>query len=172
MQLTLSSGSRVEIDLRATGFLRAIAHDPTLIAPADTLVFDAPDGPLDLPLTVSFRVSRIEPPASLGASDRDKMKDNLMSNDVLDAAHHPTVDFRGRFAGTHEGGRVAGELVVRGKGHAVAFPVGVAREGDVLVATGTWEGRLTELGIKPFKALLGAIRLDDWVRLRLTARLS
>ena len=41
-----------------------------------------------------------------------------------------------------------------------------------LVATGTWEGRLTELGIKPFKALLGAIKLDDWVSLRVDARFA
>ena len=43
-------------------------------------------------------------------------------------------------------------------------------EGPIL-ARGAWEGRLTDLGIKPFKALLGALKLEDWIRLRLEASL-
>jgi hypothetical protein len=45
------------------------------------------------------------------------------------------------------------------------------RAGSDLVARGTWEGRLTDLGIKPFRALMGALKLEDWVRLRLEAKL-
>ena len=48
--------------------------------------------------------------------------------------------------------------------------VRIARDGTTLAATGTWEGRLTDLGIKPFKALMGALRLQDWVRLTLDGR--
>jgi hypothetical protein len=44
-------------------------------------------------------------------------------------------------------------------------------EGDVTVVTGTWESTLNALGIKPFKALLGALKLEDWVRLRVEAKL-
>jgi hypothetical protein len=40
------------------------------------------------------------------------------------------------------------------------------------VATGAWEGRLTDLGIRPFKALLGAIKLEDWIAVRLDARFA
>jgi hypothetical protein len=46
------------------------------------------------------------------------------------------------------------------------------RRAELLLATGAWEGRLTDLGVPPFKALLGAIRLEDWIRLRLEARFT
>jgi len=48
----------------------------------------------------------------------------------------------------------------------------VASEGRAFLVTGAWEGRLTDLGVKPFRALLGALRLEDWIRLRVEARLS
>jgi hypothetical protein len=49
--------------------------------------------------------------------------------------------------------------------------VRVARDGERLTASARWDGKLTDLGVKPFKALLGALRLEDRVVLRLEARL-
>jgi hypothetical protein len=40
------------------------------------------------------------------------------------------------------------------------------------VASGAFESPLTALGIRPFRALLGAIKLSDWVRLRVRALLQ
>jgi hypothetical protein len=48
--------------------------------------------------------------------------------------------------------------------------VRVARDGDRFIAAGRWEGKLSALGVKPFKALLGALKLEDWICLRLQAR--
>jgi polyisoprenoid-binding protein YceI len=160
----------VLIELRATGLLRAVGHDPILVARAEPLVLEVPEGEIDAPLEARFRVDAIEPPADIDASDREKMRDNMRGRDVLDAARFPTVALRGRYKGNVERGRLEGELEIRGKAHRVAMDVSVTREWDVLVATGAWEGRLTELGIKPFRALLGALRLEDWVRLRIDAR--
>jgi len=56
---------------------------------------------------------------------------------------------------------------VRGAPRSLSMPIAVARRGELLIATGAWEGTLTELGVAPFKALLGAIRLEDWIRIRL-----
>ena len=113
----------------------------------------------------------IEPPRDVSASDRDKMRDNMLGRDVLDGARFPAIDVRARFSGTADGGTVEGDLVVRGRPHPFTMPVRAAKEGDVLVVTGTWEGTLNGLGIKPFKALLGALKLEDWIRLRVEARL-
>lgn len=170
MRLELSPDSRVLIELRATGLLRAVGHDPTLVAHPEALVVEVPDGEIDVPLEARFRVDAIEPPADIDASDRDKMRDNLRGRDVLDAARFPIVTMRGRYRGSVEKGRLEGELEIRGKAHRVAMDVSVTREWEVRVASGAWEGRLTELGIKPFKALFGALRLEDWVRLRIDAR--
>jgi polyisoprenoid-binding protein YceI len=97
------------------------------------------------------------------------MRENTLGPEVLDAGHHPTLEFRGRYAGTRSSGTLEGELVVRGVPRRFSMGVEVAGSGGKLVATGVWEGRLTDLGIKPFKALLGALKLQDWIRLRLHA---
>jgi polyisoprenoid-binding protein YceI len=98
------------------------------------------------------------------------MRDNLRGPDVLDAGRWPSVDFRGRFAGTLARGRLSGSLVVRGSARPIAMDVSIAGRGAELVAEGDWTGTLTELGIKPFRALLGALKLRDWIRLRLRLR--
>ena len=98
------------------------------------------------------------------------MGDNLRGREVLDAARFPTIDFRGRYAGSLDAGTLSGELRVRSVARPVSMSIRVAQSAGVLVATGAWEGRLTELGIRPFKALLGAIKLEDWIALRLEAR--
>jgi hypothetical protein len=172
MRLELSTDSRVFVDLRATGVLRAVGHDPTLVARPGALVLDVGDAPLDLGVEATFRVDAIEPPSEISAADREKMRGHLTGADVLDARRFPTVDVRGRYAGTIEAGRLEGELFIRGIARAVSFDVRAVRDGGVLTASGAWEGRLTHLGIKPFKALLGALRLDDWIRLRLDARFA
>ena len=170
MRLELSPDSRVLIELRATGLLRAVGHDPTLVARPEPLVVEVPDGEIDVPVEARFRVGAIEPPSDIDASDREKMRDNMRGREVLDGARFPTVTMRGRYRGNVEHGRLEGELEIRGRAHRVTMEVRVAREAEGLVATGAWEGRLTDLGIKPFKALLGALRLEDWVRLRIDGR--
>jgi hypothetical protein len=171
MNLELSPESVVFVDLRATGLLRAMAHDPTLRVRPPSLSLTLPDDRhVDVTVEARFAADAIEPPADLPASDREKMLDNLRGRDVLDVARHPRVEFRGRYRGDLERGELSGEVVVRGQAHALAMPIQVSREGRDLVARGSWEGKLTHLGVRPFKALLGALRLDDWARLRVETR--
>jgi polyisoprenoid-binding protein YceI len=173
MRLQLAADSRVLIDLRAAGLLGAVGHDPTLSAAPSAVSLEVPEGggaELDCAVEARIPVDAIEPPADMSASDRAQMRDNLRGPDVLDARRWPNVDFRGRFAGTLERGRLSGHLVVRGIERAVAIDVSISRRGSDFVAEGDWVGTLTELGIKPFRALLGALKLKDWTRLRLRLR--
>jgi hypothetical protein len=170
MRLVLDDAACVQIDLRATGLLGGLGHDPTLTARAGRLELDVPDGAVDLPVEARFAVDSIQVPENIPESDRRKMRENMLSRDVLDAARFPTMDLRGRYRGTLEGGTLSGELVVRGAPRPIAMPVRIAREGDRFTATGRWEGKLTALGVKPFKALLGALKLEDWALIRLQAR--
>jgi hypothetical protein len=169
MRLELLPDTRVLVDLRATGLLRAVGHDPTLVARPEAAAIDLDGGVASVSLR--FPVRDIEPPRDISESDRDKMRENMLSRDVLDAARFPAIEVRARYTGTPEGGTVEGDLVVRGQPRRLAMPVRASKEGDVTVVTGTWESTLTALGIKPFKALLGALKLEDWIRLRLEARL-
>lgn len=172
MRLQLQDGSRIFIDLRATGLLRAVAHSPTLTARPARVTVDFADPPGESVVEATFRADAIQAPADIPASDREKMVENMRNREVLEASRFPTIDFRGRYAGTLDGGTLSGDLQVRSTVRAVSIPVRVRREGDLLLASGTWEGRLTDLGIKPFKALLGAIKLEDWIALRLDVRFA
>jgi hypothetical protein len=172
MRLTLQDGSRLLIDLRATGLLRAIAHSPTLTARPDRVTVDLAEPPGDAHVEASFRADAIEAPADVPASDRSKMVENLRSHEVLDARRFPTIDFRGRYVGTLEAGTLSGDLQVRGAPRRVSMAIRVSRQDGALLATGAWEGRLTDLGIRPFKALLGAIKLEDRITLRLEMRFA
>jgi hypothetical protein len=178
LQSGTSPGSRVLIDLRATGLLKAVAHDPTLTARPDRVAVElegaAPpgDGTIAARVEATFRVHAIEAPQDIPRGDRDQMVENLRGREVLDAARFPTIDFRGRYSGTLEAGTLAGDLAIRGGARPLSLPVRATREGPELAATATWEGRLTDLGVKPFKALLGAIKLEDWIRLRLELRFA
>jgi hypothetical protein len=176
MRLQLTDDSRVFIDLRATGLLKAVAHDPTLSIRPEPLAIEFDEGASgagrgEASVAVIFRSAALEAPRDIAASDRDKMLENARGRDVLDTARFPTIELDARYTGTLESGTLAGSVRVRGNPHGMSMPIRIARQDAALVATGAWEGRLNDLGIKPFKALLGAIKLEDWVRLRLEARL-
>jgi hypothetical protein len=174
MRLRLAPDSRILIDLRGAGVLRALTHSPTLVARPEPLevVVDGGGERFASDLEARVLASSIEPPADIASSDREKMRDNLLGPEVLDAGRFPALVLRGRYEGSLAGGTLAGRLDVRGTPRSITLPIAVARSGGVLVATGTWEGRLTELGVPPFRALFGAIRLGDWIRLRVEARFA
>lgn len=172
MRFQRFDGTRVFIDLRASGLLRALAHSPTLTAMPESLAVDYRVEASEADVSARFRADAIDVPAGLSVSDRARMRDNLLSSDVLDAVRFPTLDFRGRYTGALDAGTLAGELTVRGATRRIAMPVRVSREAAVVVASGAWEGTLTDLGIRPFKALLGAIKLEDRIALRVEARLA
>ncbi|HZU84615.1 MAG TPA: YceI family protein [Polyangiaceae bacterium] len=173
MRLELRPESIVRVDLRSTGLLQSIAHNPTLTAHPEPFVVElGATDPIDVATDVRFPAAGVEPPGDMSAADRERMRDNVLGRDVLDAARFPAVELHGRYVGNIDGGTLSGDLRVRGAPRPISMAVRVERAGDRLVARGTWEGRLTDLGIKPFRALLGAIRLEDWVRLRLEAVFS
>ena len=91
---------------------RSATHPTLSVHPraASVEVGDGGDGKVSL----QFRVRDIEPPRDLSESDRQKMLDNLRSPEVLDAARFPTIELRGRYEGTVDGGDLRGELVVAG----------------------------------------------------------
>jgi hypothetical protein len=172
MRLQLSSDSRVFIDLRATGLLKAVGHDPTLTARPEPVWLEVDgDGPFDVPFEVRFPADLVAAPEELAPSDRHKLLENLRGADVLHVARFPSIDLRARFRGSLEGGRLEGDLLVRGVPRRIALDVVIAHHGYARVVRGTWSARLTDLGIKPFRALMGALRLQDWIQLRVEARL-
>ena len=165
--LLLDDSSRVFVDVRSKGVLGALEHAltfagrPALERPIDGEV--AASGPFEAEVNARVAASSLEPPKDASVSDREKMLENLLGKDVLDAKRFPEIALRGRYVGTRERGTLVGKLTLRGEPRDVRFDVDLRKSGDKLVARATWEGTQTSLGIKPFKALLGALRLHDWI---------
>lgn len=174
--VNLSSGaaSRVFVDVRSKGLVSALDHELTFAASPEPFTLRGVDasGAIDVDVVVRVPVARFDPPEHASRFDRDKMTDNLRGKDVLDMARWPALVFRGRYAGTIASGRLAGDLEVRGASRPIALDVVVTRASDVLHADGAWEGTLGDLGIKPYKALFGALKLADWIRIRIAISLA
>ncbi len=99
----------------------------------------------------------------LSASDKAKILSNLRE-DVMVTNRHPEVRFRGTFRPSGGGGTVDGQLEMLGKVQPVQIKLQV--QGNRLA--GTVELRPSRWGIRPYKALAGAIKLQDFVRIELS----
>jgi polyisoprenoid-binding protein YceI len=93
--------------------------------------------------------------------DRRQILDNVRSK-ILFTKRHPVARFGGAVERRDSGARITGTLELVDEKREIAF--------DVADAGGRWRGELelrpTRWGISPFKALLGAIKLQDRVVVR------
>lgn len=174
IDLVSGAASRVMVDVRSKGIVAALDHELTFTAAPEVLTICGvdPSGAIDVAIDARVPVVRLEPPSDASRFDRDKMRDNLRGRDVLHMDRWPTLVFRGRYAGTIEAGKLAGDLEVRGVLRPIAIGVAITRSGESWRADATWEGTLGDLGIKPFKALFGALKLADWMRIRIAIDLA
>lgn len=96
----------------------------------------------------------------LNEKDQKKVLEWTLGKETLDVANHPTVTF---VSTTVEGEKVIGNLTIRG----ITKPVTVIAK---KVAEGKFEGsatfKMTDFGIKPAKAGLGAIGTKDEMTLQ------
>lgn len=93
---------------------------------------------------------------ALSDSDRRKIGENI-AQEVLHLDRFPEASFRGQIVAG--GGAVEGELTLAGRSAAVRVPVQLAGDrlrGEVTLVPSRW-------GISPYKALAGAIKLQDRV---------
>ncbi len=96
------------------------------------------------------------------AGDQTTIERNIVE-DVLEAKRYPEIRFRStRIAGLH----VEGTLSLHGRERPIAFDV--REEGDRRIA----EVRLhqPDFGIKPYRAMLGTLRIRPDVLVRVSAR--
>jgi polyisoprenoid-binding protein YceI len=97
----------------------------------------------------------------LSDGDRREIGVNIREK-VLHTDRHPTATFSGRVARGDGKHRLVGPLTLAGVSHEIAF--------DVLERDGRWTGEVeiqpSRWDVQPFKALLGAIKLQDRVIVR------
>lgn len=146
--------SRIAHDLRLhVERFRIARHDDEIVASLDasSIVVDG-----------VMHGSRLDPDG-LGVRDRAKIAETIRS-EVLHARAHPNIEFRGTLnADAGERIRVKGTLTLLGVRRPVSLDA--VRSGQRVRGSVTLTP--SEFGIRPYKALAGAIRLQDRVRIDL-----
>lgn len=127
------------------------ASRAALVLPAADFVVDDPD---------ERRAAGDRFPVPVPAEDVEATRDNMLGPRLLDAAREPQV----RIAATVAGGSPASltldlAIQIAGATQRVEFPAAVHASGDTLRASGRRTITHAELGLEPFTAALGALRV-------------
>lgn len=153
------------------GVLSAVAHDLLIEATQFTVNLTVPDPGTQMP-SVNAEIQANSLKVVCAMKDGQRQPDTLKSKDkadieeattkdVLHPAKFPTIGFRSTDVQAKAGGyHVKGELTLHGTTRPVAFDVAVANDKSV-------SGKITlvqkDFGIKPYKALLGTLKVKNEV---------
>jgi polyisoprenoid-binding protein YceI len=167
------------------GALASAGHNHLIASHELAGTFYVPEDPLQasfeltIPVTSftvdeeSLRAAEHSPdfPPDIPDSARAGTKQHMLGTDQLDAEHSPQIVLR---AVKLESARpaVPGTLLahvqvsLRGSEHSLAVPVRYEHTGATVVASGEVALRQTELGITPYSAMLGALQVQDELRVK------
>lgn len=108
----------------------------------------------------------------LSPKDHREIERNLAGPKVLDAARFPRLRWRG--AGAIEGRtiRAEGELTLRGRSAPLALSASLEEREGATWVSGEVRFAQTRFGVTPYKALLGALKVKDEVRVSWELRLE
>jgi hypothetical protein len=170
--------SVLRIFVYRTGLLKAFGHDhlisTTLINGG--LIYTTPLSPAAaFKLSVPVDALAVDDPEQRKAAggrfsapvpdkDRSGTRRNMLSDKVLDAAHHPDIIISGHWlSGAPARATVAVTMGLRDKLAKYSVPVAIRQQGDRLLVTGTLHMKQTELGITPFSILGGTLQVADGI---------
>lgn len=129
-----------------------------LTVPVQALVVDAPEAR-------SAAGSAFEGEPS--EDDRDATRRNMLGPKLLDGERWPEVHVRSTgIQGSFDDMTVTAEFEIRGERHTIELPVATTFPGDRLVATGSTQLTHAELGLEPFSAGFGTVRVADELTFR------
>ena len=154
----------VQIFTFKTGLLSRVAHDLQLRVEGFAIQVDGDEivgrfRPVSITVDGVIRRGQLDLHA---LSDRDQAEilDNIRTT-ILQTTRHPEVVVRGTIVAASSGWRVDGTLELKGTKQPLVILVrreGARARGEVEIVPSRW-------GIPPFRALLGAIQLQDRVKI-------
>jgi polyisoprenoid-binding protein YceI len=167
---------RIVVHVLKRGLLAAFAHDHRFEVTGWRATLEMAEGD---PATASVDVileagSLRDGEERLSEADRRKVDAQAAGPEVLDAPHHPSIEFRstgfrpaagdapGRIAGT-----LRGDLVVRGRSAPLEVKVEASRQGGGWSVRGSARLRQSDLGIEPFSGFGGTIGVRDEVEVEI-----
>ena len=101
-------------------------------------------------------------PGQISEKDIAGTRSNMLGKKLLQAEQFPSIQIRSeQITGSMPDIEVEASVVVRGVEFTVVFPVRVELSSDSFVASGELEITHADMGLKPFKAVLGTLRVRD-----------
>lgn len=105
--------------------------------------------------------------AQVSQSDRDGTRRNMLRAETLDAERYPEIRLVSvSVGGTMQQPQLVARITIKGRHHDVEVSPAVEIESNRLKASGEFAIRQTDFGIKPFTAALGALEVQDELRVR------
>jgi polyisoprenoid-binding protein YceI len=111
--------------------------------------------------------------APLDDDARAGTREHMLGDRQLDAAHYPLVLLRcAQLHDSAQGVTLDVIVTLRGREAPLSVPVQWQRSGQLLRASGEFSFRQSALGLEPYSALFGALRVGDEIhaRFRIVAR--
>ncbi len=105
-------------------------------------------------------------PGEINDRDREGTRANMLSEKLLNAANHPVLHISSTAIERHAGGlAVQAQVALAGTVKPLTFPVSVTVENGIVRASGELTVTHEQLGLAPFSALLGALKVADEIGL-------
>lgn len=129
-----------------------------LAVPVGDLVVDDPETRAETGSAFAGEVSE---------DDRAATRRNMLGAELLDAARHPEVRVGSTdITGDFDDMTATVEITIKGGRHTVELPLSVVFYGDRLIATGRATLTHAEIGLSPFTAAFGTLRVADEITFR------
>jgi hypothetical protein len=134
--------------------------------------------PVELLVVDAAELRNLEGDDFLGqVSEKDigGTRKNMLGRKVLDAENHAMIRVRSTEIGGEPGSLiVTADMMVAGQTNSITFPASVVLSGDEIIVSGTARISHKELGLKPFSAAFGTLKVhqDMTVRFEITAVLE
>ena len=181
MQFRIDSDSSwLRVLVYRGGLLRSFGHNHVISHNDITGTVTFTQDPHQSALTLEFRVADLavdEPelralegadfPGQISQKDIAGTRANMLGKKLLQAGKFPSVRIRSeRITGSMPDMEIEATVFVRGAEFTVVFPASVEVTSDSFVASGELDIRHTEIGLSPFKAIFGTLRVRDTLVLK------
>ena len=161
----------ITLHVGRSGVLSFAGHDHEVVAPAmqGRIMLDRAQVSRST-VSVMFDAAALKVTGSgEPAKDVPEVQRVMLSDQVLDVQHYPTIRFQSRQVSVAKQSadqmtlRVTGDLTLHGITQPLDVPVTVQLTGDVLRASGKTSVQQSRFGIKPVTAGGGTVRVKDEV---------
>lgn len=170
-----SESSWLHVLVYRGGLLRGLGHNHVVSHNEITGTVTVGQDPLQSELILEFRVAdlTVDDPelralagpdfaGQIPEKDIAGTRANMLGKKLLQAEQFPAIQIRSeQITGDMPDIEVEANIVVRGTEFAVVFPARVELSSDSFIASGKLEITHAEMGLKPFKAMLGTLRVRD-----------